>query len=142
MDWCRWCRLEFCLVFSIIVFQASPAENVWPPRSKSARFQVFALLFYVRSMTLVQAWICRRYRASRPQAKDRRCYLSQNIGPAVAGSAGPAPPPLLLLSQTGQMIPCKHGYIAVCMKFFVKSPDRCLRWSLLQSALLLASFVQ
>ena len=32
--------------------------------------------------------------ASRHQAKGRRYYLSQNIGPAVAGSAGPAPAPL------------------------------------------------
>ena len=31
------------------------------------------------------------------QVKGQRCYLSQNIGPAVAGSAGPAPPPLQLL---------------------------------------------
>ena len=26
-------RLEFCLVFSLIVFQATPAENLWPSRS-------------------------------------------------------------------------------------------------------------
>ena len=33
--------------------------------------------------------------ASRLQVKGRQYYLSQNIGPAVARSAGPAPPPLL-----------------------------------------------
>ena len=33
-------------------------------------------------------------RATRLQAKGWRCYLSQNIGLAVAGSAGPTPPPL------------------------------------------------
>ena len=33
-------------------------------------------------------------RTFRLQAKGRRPYLSQNIGPAVAGSAGPVPPPL------------------------------------------------
>ena len=37
-------QLEFCLVFSPIVFQASPAENVWPLRSKSAHSPQ---LFYV-----------------------------------------------------------------------------------------------
>ena len=47
-------RLGFCLVF---VFQATPAENVWSPRSKSARSQVFAALFYVRTVTFVRAWI-------------------------------------------------------------------------------------
>ena len=34
--------------------------------------------------------------ASRLQAKGWRCYLSQIIGLAVAGSTGPAPPPLQL----------------------------------------------
>ena len=32
--------------------------------------------------------------ASHVQAKNRQCYLSQNIGPAVSGSAGPAQPSL------------------------------------------------
>ena len=27
---------EFCLVFNLNIFQATPAENVWPPHSKSA----------------------------------------------------------------------------------------------------------
>jgi len=45
-------------VFSLIIIQATPAENVWPPRSKSARSQVSATLFYVRTMTFVLAWIC------------------------------------------------------------------------------------
>ena len=45
--------------------------------------------------TFVWAWICTDdTRASRLQVKGRRWYLGQNIGPAVAGSAGPAPPPL------------------------------------------------
>ena len=38
--------------------------------------------------------------ASRLQAKDRRCYLSQNIGPAVAGSAGPAPLPAIMIMSS------------------------------------------
>ena len=33
-------RSEFCLVFSLIVFRATPVVNVWPPRSKSVRSQV------------------------------------------------------------------------------------------------------
>ena len=82
-------RSEFCLVFSLIVFQATPAENVWPPRSKSVRSQVSAALW---TMAFVCAWICTDdTRASRQQAKGQRCYLSQNIGLVVAGSAGPAP---------------------------------------------------
>ena len=58
--------------------------------------QVSATRFYIRTVTFVRAWICTDdMRASRLQAKGRRYYLSQNIGPAVAGSAGPAPPPLV-----------------------------------------------
>ena len=48
-------RSEFCLVFSLIVFQAMLAENVWPSRSKSVRSQVSAVLW---TMALVRAWIC------------------------------------------------------------------------------------
>ena len=89
-------RLEFCVAFSLIVFQATLAENVWPLRSKSTRSQVSAALFYVRTVTFVRAWICTDdTRASHLQVKGQRCYLSQNIGLAVAGSAGPAPPPLV-----------------------------------------------
>ena len=75
-----------------------PAENVWASRSKSVCSQVSAVLWTV---ALVRAWICTDDpRASRQQAKGRRCYFSQNIGPAVAGSAGPAPPPLVLYTCT------------------------------------------
>ena len=43
----------------------------------------------------MRAWICTDdTRASWLQVKGRRCYFSQNIGPAVAGSAGPASPSL------------------------------------------------
>ena len=65
---------------------------MWQPGSKSARSQVSAALFYVRISPFVRA--TDDTRASRLQAKGRRRYLSQNFGPAVAGSAGPAPPPL------------------------------------------------
>ena len=44
----------------------------------------------------VPARICTEdKRASHLQAKGWRCYLSQNIGPAIAASAETAPPPLL-----------------------------------------------
>ena len=94
---------EFCLVFSLIAFQATPAENVWPPCSKSVHSQVSAALWTV---AFVWAWICTDdIRASRQQAKGWRCYLSQNIGPAVAGSAGPPPPPLCrLLIQVAKIV--------------------------------------
>ena len=69
--------LKFCLVFSLIVIQATPAENVWPPRSKSARSQVSAALFYVQTATFVLAWICtddtqasRRFLASKQKVGD------------------------------------------------------------------------
>ena len=41
-------------------------------------------------------------RASRLQGKGRRFYLSQSIGPAVAGSARHAPPPLMCKTATPQ----------------------------------------
>ena len=43
---------EFWLVFSLIIFLAMPAENVWPLCSKSAHSQVSAALFYVRTIHL------------------------------------------------------------------------------------------
>ena len=60
---------EFCLVFSLTVFQATPAENVWPPRSKSVHSQVSAALW---TMAFVRAWICTDDTwTSRQQAKGR-----------------------------------------------------------------------
>ena len=92
---------EFCLVFSLIIFQATPAENVWPPRSKSVRSQVSAALW---TMVFVWAWICTDDTwASCQQAKGWRCYLSQNIGPAVAGFAGPFPlAPVQAINSSGK----------------------------------------
>ena len=81
-------RSEFCLVFSLFVFWATPVENVWPPLSKSVHSQGSTAL---RTVTFVRAWICT---SSRLQAKGRRCYLSQNIGSVVTRSAGPALLPL------------------------------------------------
>ena len=53
----------------------------------------------------MRAWICTDdTRASRLQAKGCRCYLSQNIGPVVARSAGPAPPPLLRYTDSTGVI--------------------------------------
>ena len=94
---------EFCLVFSLIVFLATPAENVWPPCSKCVRFQVSTALWTV---AFVRAWICTdNTQASHQQAKGWQCYLRQNIGPAVAGSARPSPPPLCrLLIQVAKIV--------------------------------------
>ena len=78
-------QLEFCLVFSLIVIQATPAENLWPPRSKSAHSQVSAAFFYVWTMTFVLAWICmddtqasRQLLASFSPASKRSAILSQS----------------------------------------------------------------
>ena len=49
--------------------------------------------------------------ASRLQANGRRCYLSQNIGPAVAVSARPAPPPLNY-NHRKMGIPCIAGHFS------------------------------
>ena len=62
---------------------------------KSARSHISPALCYVRTVMFVRAWICADdTRTSRLKAKGWKCYLSQNIGPAVAGPTGPAPPPL------------------------------------------------
>ena len=69
---------------------ARNVRNVWPLCSKSACSQVSVALFYVWT---VWVWICTGdMQASCLQVKGGRCYLSQNIGLAVAGSARPAPP--------------------------------------------------
>ena len=47
-------RPEFCSVFSLIVFQATSADNMWPRRSKSARSQVPAAVFHIRTVTFVK----------------------------------------------------------------------------------------
>ena len=53
----------------------------------------------------------RQYVGISPASKGRRCYLSVNIGPAVAGSAGPAPPPLIfILNFTIQFKWCTSDY--------------------------------
>ena len=70
---------KFCLVFSLIVFQATLAENVWPPCSKSVCSHFSAALWTV---VFVRAWICiDDTQASHQQAKGWQCHLSQNIGP-------------------------------------------------------------
>ena len=76
---------------------ATPIKNVWAPRSQFACFQVSAVLFYTRTAKFVRVQICAGdMHVSRLQAKDREHHLSQNIGPAFAGSARPAPPALLV----------------------------------------------
>ena len=90
---------EFCLVFGLIVFQATAsrpricgqcAQNLLILRSPHLSFTCGS------TMTFVWAWICvDDTRASCLKAKGRRYYLSKNICPAVSGSAGPAVPPLM-----------------------------------------------
>ena len=77
-------------------------------RSKYARSLVPATLFLRPDRDVCAGMdLYRRYAASRLQAKGRRCYLSQNIGLAVSGSAGPAPPPLNLLSNCSFEVICE-----------------------------------
>ena len=74
-------QLEFCLVFSLIVTQATLAENVWPPSSKSACSQVSAALFYVRTVTFVLAWsvwTTHRLLAGFSPASKRSAILSKS----------------------------------------------------------------
>ena len=84
---------QFCLVFSLI---ATPGDNVWPPRSKSARSQLSPKLSFTSRPGDVCAgmYLYRWYTGFSPASKESGCYFSQNIGPAVAGSAGPALSPL------------------------------------------------
>ena len=78
-----------------ILFRATPVKNVWPPRSQSAGTQVYAVLFYARTAKFMRAQICvGDTRVSFLQAKRRQHHLCQNNGPAIAGSARPAPPAL------------------------------------------------
>ena len=88
------CASRGTILLSLI---ATPAENVWPSHSKSARSRPSSKLsLHPDPVTFERAWICTDdTRASRLQAKTRGCYLTRNIGPAVAGSARPAPPLLL-----------------------------------------------
>ena len=70
---------------------------------KICLFPGLPALFYVRIVYVRAGMICiDDTRASRLQAKGRRWYLSQNIGPAVAESAGPAPPPPV--EETSQLV--------------------------------------
>ena len=87
-------RLEFCLVFSLIVFQATPAKNLWQRHSKSACSP--QLSFRSSPWCLCgHDLYTDNTRASRWQAKGRQ---SQHWS-RVAGSAGPALLPLIQWQQ-------------------------------------------
>ena len=59
--------------------------------------QVSAVLFYAWTAKFVMAQICvGDMHVLRLQVKGRQHHLSQNIGPAIAGSARPVPPALLV----------------------------------------------
>ena len=81
-----------CFAFSLYhIFQAMSIENVLPPRSKPA---LCSSLLH-SDHEVVRAWICAdNIYVSCLQVKGWRHHLSQNIGPAVTRSAGPAQPPL------------------------------------------------
>ena len=75
------------ILFLWILFQTTPVKNVWPPRSQSACSQVSSVLFYFRAAKFVGGPICvGDVRVSHLQVKGRQHHLSQNIGPAIAGS--------------------------------------------------------
>ena len=66
---------DFCLVFSLIIFQAMTAKSVWPPHSKSACSQA---LFYVWSIhSSGHGSVCRRYVGFSPASKES-AMLSQS----------------------------------------------------------------
>ena len=75
-----------------ILFQAAPVKSVWPP---SCLFSGLCSSLYAWTTKFVRAQICvGDMRVSRLQVKGQQHHLSQNIGPAIAGSAGPVPPAL------------------------------------------------
>ena len=75
-----------------ILFQAAPVKNVWPP---SCLFSGPCSYLLRSDPKFVRAQICvGDMRVSHLQVKGRQNHLSQNIGPAIAGSAGPVPPAL------------------------------------------------
>ena len=63
---------------------------------QAARSHVSAVLFYARTVKFMWAQICvGNMRVSRLQVKGRQHHLSENIGPAIVGSAGPVRRPCL-----------------------------------------------
>ena len=86
-------RSELCFALVWMLAKNVPVAT----RSKSARLQVSASpsVTFDRTVKFVRVQIfADNMRASRLQAKGQRRHLSHNVGPAVAGSAGPVPPPL------------------------------------------------
>ena len=83
-----------------MVFQATPAKNVCPPQNLLLDSQISVALFYVRTVKFVRArTFADDLHLSRLQERGRRHHLSQSIGPAVAGSAGPARCPSVVPGQ-------------------------------------------
>ena len=61
--------------------------------------QVSAVLFYALTAKFVRAQICvGDVRVSRLQVKGRQDHLSQNIGPAIAGSCSAGPVSIRLVA--------------------------------------------
>ena len=75
-------RLEFCLVFSLIVFQATPAENLWPSRSNLLVLRSPKLSFTSgpwRSCGDGSGSVQTIRGLFRLQVKGRRWYLSRRV---------------------------------------------------------------
>ena len=89
-------RLPGNILLLLIFFRAKPFNNKWPPCSQCACSQVSAVLFYTRTVKFVQVPMCvgDMCVSCLQVAKGRQHHLSQNIGPAIARSARPAPPAL------------------------------------------------
>ena len=75
-----------------ILFQAAPVKNVWPPSCLFSALRSSLLVLRsdleVSGICVFLAYKCQQHR------------LSQNIGPAIDGSAGPVPPALLSTFHT------------------------------------------
>ena len=113
-------QLEFaCLVFSLIVIQSRMCDH----RAQNLLVLTSPQLCYVQTVTFVRAWICTDdTRTSRLKAKGRWSYLSQNIGPEVAGSADLLRRPyfavqkVLLHSCVHFLLAIFNGEAGICMQ--------------------------
>ena len=78
---------------------------------RAACSQVFAVLFYAQSLWGHKLICVGDIRVSRLQVKGRQHYLRQNIGPAIAVSAGPVPPALSCMNG-----PYNYIFLAITTK--------------------------
>ena len=105
------CAVVTCILMLSIWSYRIPASNAGRQCVATAlKMCSFSGLGNSKTVTFVRAWIgTDDTRASRLHAIGQRCYLSQNIGPAVTGSAGPAPPPLPWV-ECNYLLPRQHHW--------------------------------